>query len=460
MSIYRYHLMASFDRELPQIRSNVFEEKNVVNVEIPFLTSTGDFRYGLQKTINNLKKMNFYPSESGFDVIIIGLMVYIADMKISRVKQSQDSWTREISLKIPVYDEHWSEFTSTFERMLSFLTGDRWEIEFVKRKMKFSEKECIDGISMKYKIATLFSGGMDSLIGSIDLMEKKRPTLLISHAGESIVRTSQKKLISIMDKLYPDVPHENAYLWTDLSDIEFPNADGDMNQRSRSFLFIAIGIFAMSGCNECKTLLMPENGLIALNVPLDYLRSGAHSTRTTHPFYLKLWNRIVESVFGFTIENPFWNKTKGEMACECLNKDVFLMAIGQSFSCSSINSARIRSGKTQHCGHCLPCIVRRAAMYRAFKDYDPSEYMYSNVSKLVDDRGDIGGQIRSFQYAIDRLKKNPRAKNILIHIPGPLEEDNKYLDELADTYCRGLMEVDQWIQDSIKQEMMKKEKVK
>jgi hypothetical protein len=31
-------------------------------------------------------------------------------------------------------------------------------------------------------------------------------------------------------------------------------------------------------------LHVPENGLIVINVPLDPLRLGAFSTRTTHPF--------------------------------------------------------------------------------------------------------------------------------------------------------------------------------
>lgn len=88
-------------------------------------------------------------------------------------------------------------------------------------------------------------------------------------------------------------------------------------------------------------------------------------------------------------------------------------------------------------------------MHRAFGNYDPSQYMYSTVSSLMSDRSDIGGQIRSFQYAIERLKNNPKAKSILIHIPGPLDNNEEYLNELADTYYRGLMEVDQWIQDSL-----------
>ncbi len=199
-------------------------------------------------------------------------------------------------------------------------------------------------------------------------------------------------------------------------------------------------------------MLMPENGLIALNVPLDSTRIGSHSTRTTHPFYLKLWNEVASDIFGFSISNPYWNKTKGEMAAECLNKEVLKIAMGQSYSCSSVNTVSIHSGKSNHCGHCLPCIIRRAAMHKAFGDLDPSIYMDSNVTELVHNREAKGEQIRSFQYAIERLKKNPDAKDVLIYKPGPLEMDDAYLTELADTYYRGLMEVDKWIQDSLEKE--------
>ena len=91
-------------------------------------------------------------------------------------------------------------------------------------------------------------------------------------------------------------------------------------------------------------------------------------------------------------------------------------------------------------------------MYKAFGDFDPSEYMDSDVTMLVNNREAKGEQIRSFQYAIERLKKNPEAKKALIHKPGPLEMDDAYLTELADTYYRGLMEVDQWIRDNLEKE--------
>ncbi len=450
--MYRYHLIASFDENLQVPKADTLQEYSTVNVEIPFLTSSGSFRYGLQRTIDDLRKQNIYPSEAGFDAIILGLLVYIADMKISRRNQAQDSWSREIILSVPVFDDHWCAYKRTFERMLKFLTGDLWSIEFTKRDLTLAHEDRFEDRTDKYRIASLFSGGMDSLIATINYMEQGQPTLLVSHAGESRVRHCQTNLISVLNEKYGDVPHENAYFWTNLRGVEFPEAGTDLSQRSRSFLFVTIALFAMSGVKECSKLFIPENGLIALNVPLEYLRIGSHSTRTTHPFYLKLWNEIVSDIFGFSISNPYWNKTKGEMAKECLNKEVFKIAMGQSCSCSSVNSVSIQSGKSTHCGHCLPCIIRRAAMHKAFDDFDPSEYMDSNVTVLINNRASKGEQIRSFQYAIERLKKNPSVKKVLIHKPGPLETDDTYLTQLADTFYRGLMEVDQWIQDSLETE--------
>ena len=446
--MYRYHLFASFNKGLHTLEFEELPESSTMKVQLPIVTSMGSFRYGIQTLVNELRKLDIYPSETGFDAMIIGLMVYIADMRISRRKQSQDSWTREITLSIPVYNTQWQEYKKTLERMLRFLTGDIWTIEFCKRGIEFSEKDKEEQRMSKYKIASLFSGGMDSLIAAINYMEQGQPTLLVSHAGESRVRSWQTGLLRLLDADYPDIPHDNEYLWTSLGDIELPEADEDKNQRSRSFLFISIAIFAMSGTKNCNQLLMPENGLIALNIPLDCTRVGSHSTRTTHPFYLKLWNEISQNLFGFSISNPYWNKTKGEMAAECLNKDELRAAIEKSFSCSSVNNTNIRSGHSQHCGHCLPCIIRRAAIYHAFGDYDTSEYLYSNVSTIENNRGLIGEQLRSFQYAIQKLKQKPNARKVLIHKSGPLENDEEYLSELSEMYYRGLMEIDQWIQDN------------
>ena len=111
MSMYRYHLVASFDKDLHALTSEIIQENSLVVVHIPFMTSSGALRYGLQTTIDELSKQAIYPSEAGFDAIIFGVLVYMADMRISRRIQAQDSWSREIILTIPVYDMRWEAWS-------------------------------------------------------------------------------------------------------------------------------------------------------------------------------------------------------------------------------------------------------------------------------------------------------------------------------------------------------------
>ena len=54
--------------------------------------------------------------------------------------------------------------------------------------------------------------------------------------------------------------------------------------------------------------------------------------------------------------------------------------------------------------------------------------------------------------AIDKIKKDQNRALLYIHKPGPLPRDEEYLHELADTYIRGLLEVDAFVQDSLAQE--------
>ena len=84
---------------------------------------------------------------------------------------------------------------------------------------------------------------------------------------------------------------------------------------------------------------------------------------------------------------------------------------------------------------------------------DNTTYANLSVSKMVNERiQEKGVQMRSIQYAIQRVKNDPTFAEYAILKPGPLNQDKKYLKELANVYTRGLMEVDQWIQDSMEQE--------
>ena len=282
----RYRLRANY--EIQNIESR--RENGTVVVDVPML-SAGELNYGLNHVKEKLYKENVYPTEIGFDIMSLATMVYLADTRIERVVHGQDSWSREIELEIPVSNvELWETQIYTVERMLKFLTGDLWKITLSSRMWQFSKPDEIGEKSNKYDEVSLFSGGMDSLISTINLMEDKKNTLLISHAGEGLTKNAQKNIVDKFELLYPDVLHTWLDLWMVFPNNYIPEGGNDNNTRSRSFLFIGYAIFAMSGMDNISELLVPENGLIALNVPLDETRVGSFSTRTTHPFYLSLWN--------------------------------------------------------------------------------------------------------------------------------------------------------------------------
>jgi len=117
-----------------------------------------------------------------------------------------------------------------------------------------------------------------------------------------------------------------------------------------------------------KMIVAPH--LIALNVPLDPLRLGSNSTRTTHPYYMARWNELLAELgIDGRVENPYWDKTKGEMASACTNKALLLKLAPHSLSCAHPANARWqgRQGRgIEHCGYCLPCLIRRAALDSAW----------------------------------------------------------------------------------------------
>lgn len=445
----KYYLKANYDCQSLEF----YKMGDTIVVNIPML-SNGRLNYGLEHVKTKLYSYKIFPSEIGFDIVTLATMVYLADTRIARLIHGQDSWTREISIQLPVSNvDLWDKQITTVRRMLKFLTGDLWDIEFVKRNWQFETNESTEEKSGLYKRASLFSGGMDSLISTINLMEKHENSLLFGHAGEGLTRFAQTNILSVLDDKYPEIKHDFIDLWMSFPDNFIPEGGNDSNTRSRSFLFIGFAIFSITGTKNIKKLMIPENGLIALNVPLEVTRIGSFSTRTTHPFYLSFWNKMLSDLgLEISVYNPYWNKTKGEMADECLNKDVLFETMGLSFSCSSPGKARWKGLSPRHCGYCVPCLIRRAAMHKAF-GRDCTVYTEESVRRVKNSStSSIGVQLRSFQYAIEHIKKYPGIERISIHKSGPLPQNDEYLLELASTYKRGLIEVDTFIKDMLNTE--------
>ena len=382
-----------------------------VGTRLDLVSSERSLGWGIGSAIHALTHMKVHPSEIGVDALVLAAHVHAADTRISRDSESQDGWTREIHIIVPVSDpDLWNAASRTFERLLNFLTGDIWTLGFRARPRAFSSiagRRRARATSLAFDDVMLFSGGLDSLIGAIDTLEVGGTPLFVSHAGEGATSSAQSMIFSALKGHYSGCTFDRLRVW-----MKFPNGlvSGSANEdttRSRSFLFFALGVFAGSGIDRTIILKVPENGFIAVNVPLDPLRLGALSTRTTHPFYIARWNDALKMLgVNVRIENPYWSRTKGEMVRGCANGALLRTLTPSSLSCASPVKGRWQGLGSQHCGYCVPCLIRRAALLEGLRpDPDPTVYTVKNLRNgVLCTQKSEGIQVRSMQLAVDRLR--------------------------------------------------------
>lgn len=433
----------------PDDRTRVPRADDEVATRLELVSGDRSLGHGISRALGDLARLGVFPTEVGVDLLVLAAHVHAADTRVSRGSESQDGWTREIRLVVPVDDTaRWNLAAPIFTRMLNFLTGDIWTLGFRPRPRRFARIALPRRPTLldpPFDDLALFSGGLDSLIGAIDALEAGRTPLLISHAGEGATSDAQSTLLEALKAQYHGRSFDRLRLWMAFPDGLIAGSAGENTTRGRSFLFFALGAMAGSGLDRAFTLKCPENGLIAINVPLDPVRLGALSTRTTHPFYIARWNQALAALgIDGRIENPYWNKTKGEMVAQCSNGALLRRLAPASLSCASPSKGRWQGLGTQHCGYCLPCLIRRASLETGLApDADPTVYTVDDLTAHpLNTRESEGVQIRSFQLAIARLQARPALARLLIHKPGPLSDESPARQAgLADVYRRGMEEL-------------------
>jgi hypothetical protein len=171
---------------------------------------------------------------------------------------------------------------------------------------------------------------------------------------------------------------------------------------------------------------------------------SAPSAREPRILYMARWNDLAAAlgIPGGT-ENPYWDKTKGEMVENCANSALLSRLLPDALSCASPTKGRWLGRGIEHCGYCLPCLIRRAAILKGLGTADPTSYTLSDLTaRVLDTRDAEGQQARSFQFAIERLRVRPQLAELLIHKPGPLtDESPARKTPLAAVYRRGLGEL-------------------
>lgn len=312
------------------------------------------------------------PSPVAEDLLRLGGAVYCVD-KLARRAESADFWTRDLALHLPVSDPaRWDALADVVHDALRFLSGDRWELSFTQAP---SPPSFGYAAAAANDVVSLFSGGLDSLAGVIDLLEDDAQLTLVGHHDSSLTDHKQVELYKELQAHYGEdrVTLRRLLLRPAAQSREqarpLPNRDLENTTRARSFLFLSAGLAAADALGESVPLYVPENGFIGINVPLTGSRAGSLSTRTTHPYFIDRITTLMGKLdLVHPVENPYRLATKGEALSASRNPTLLARLAPSSVSCSHPEAARWREKRQGNCGYCYPCLIRRAALHHVGQD--------------------------------------------------------------------------------------------
>lgn len=391
----------------------------------------GVARIGYQ-LLDATSRFGFPLRSDAFDFLTLALAVTAADTFVPR-GSTHDRWCRNLELHVPLIDPtSWTPVLRRLEAALNFLSGDRWTIVLGpdgprpldqnviarrRRRIDLSRADC----------ACLFSGGLDSYVGALDLIGQGLRPLLVSHSypKDSQYQNRLKRRLPLACERFAANAHPT---WSGASDV---------SMRTRSFNFMAYGVAAATAISQWRggeeiDLYIPENGHIALNPPLTPRRFGSHSTRTTHPHFLSEIQAVVQAVgLPARLVNPLRHQTKGTMVRRYAADETFSELAAQTVSCGKWKRDGVQ------CGRCVPCLIRRASFFAAGLD-DATRYRSEDLREVLADmrhRDDLVSVMR----AIGR--SNGADMEAWVLQAGPLPSDPEDRSAYVDVFRRGIDEL-------------------
>lgn len=396
------------------------------------------------------------------DLLLLGAAVYCADRAAPR-RYAADAWTRDLHLNVPVADSGtWP--AAALQNALGFLSGDHWTLtphqggvdpQDAHGLAAAAYRAVAHGGDVRVDAVCLFSGGLDSLCGVIDLLTDD-PALrlcLVSHYEGGQASAAQQQLHTQLRDAFGDrITWRRLFLRPAAARREQARplpGRRENTTRSRSFLFVTAALALAASQSAATPVILPENGYIGINVPLTRARVGSLSTRTTHPRFLDLLRRAArEAQVHNPIENPYQFRTKGDMLAGSRNPALLRRLAPLTVSCSHPEASRWRKRPQGNCGYCFPCLIRRASMSRAGWD-QAADYAWDahHDTNLLDPRqGTRGSDLRAVI-----LGTRPDRPDSDLHRNGPVPAADRgaYLD----VWRRGNHEVRTWLRQHASAEL-------
>jgi 7-cyano-7-deazaguanine synthase in queuosine biosynthesis len=305
------------------------------------------------------------------DLCEIAAYVFMADKSLPRGYDG--AWTRDMSFLVPVRDpDLWESVKKPLVNAVSYLSGDNVQFNFIRKPADQRPAHPERPAPGASDCVCLFSGGLDSLAGAVHLIGQGRTPLFASHYISVLKSLQSDLLTSLREEFGRDFEHFQYRVTSrKTKDTKFPIKAVESSHRARSFMFLSFAA-AAAAVRGLQEIYICENGVMSLNVPISDARKGSRSTRHAHPLFLHYFNQLIDSLYErpFNVRNPFQFWTKGEEA-RLLRDTNLCGVIKDTVTCWGYPNQTLRYKHSNHCGYCLPCIVRRVSLISAgLSQYD------------------------------------------------------------------------------------------
>ncbi len=361
-------------------------------------------------------------SATMIDLLRLSMTVSVVDRFLRRSHSSEGF--RSPLLELEVLDPgFWSgnEVAETLKITLDFLSGDDdWQVRFVPDRStpRHRRQGCLT--FREPTIVCLYSGGLDSAAGLAARLRNGHEQTYIPVTGRHQFLRGKiiKKQFDVLKRHYQIDSSRfwplmvAAFVRNRRIQRDFGVRPREITHRCRSFLYTALAgiIAAVEGDGRVEVY---ESGIGAVNLPLTSGMAGWRTSRSTHPHFLRLMEKLVSAVTQQPIkfELPFIDKTKASMVAVLAQDGLGELAV-TTVSCIL---HPLRRGNSKQCGVCPACIFRRQALQVAGISEPPQAYQHDLFGSVADFKAIPKNQLRALQaflWQVARLAELERPGTI------------------------------------------------
>jgi 7-cyano-7-deazaguanine synthase in queuosine biosynthesis len=315
-----------------------------------------------------------------FDALLVAAAVEFCDRS---VKRATHCWARDFHVRIPAHDpSRWNngQVSEALHEALSFLTGDKWLLEFVPRIHAQPEP-----LQSHFQLPN----GSHAIIPFSDGMDSRAVAGLMSKTlGGSLVRVrlgskrSDMESITRFGQPFASVPYRVH---------EGNRRFAESSARSRGFKFATIsGVTAY--LSKAEQIIVPESGQGSLGPSLTPV-GQAYEDYRNHPLFTDTMEKYLGALFHHQPRFEFprlWN-TKAETLKEFVDKCPDGHTWEATWSCwQSARQASVDGHKRQ-CGICAACMLRRQSVHAAGLTERKENYIWENLNVPSFEKGAAKG---------------------------------------------------------------------